>query len=494
MNFLRPFILHPFTRFRSANLALIAFCLASLILLAFSQHKAILRIPALVHNDFARLPPLYPEYDEEERKLPQHNEDAPFPDGRHARFIRFDNQIWGLGLNNQLFEILLNSEIARRAERSYAFTPYVWKRGAWGEYIDVEENNHLVGSSAKVRAARVPLRAIIQSPTSGEPWPTLADEPSTSPPRAVSERWYEHMCPRYKRLVINPEETNKEIGVDFERDDTLVILDKWAEYLRNLDHPCVHIKYNTPRIIDFRTMGSPTLESLWPSFSTSPVMTAFAWSPLVHNAVERNLDSLHLRSGDSPPHDPPSSSVPGLVTLHVRRQDFKDRTSFSRFAPFHGWSHLSFLPDRIDVAPGTSEDDRLAYAFPRCWVERSTIVERLRLLRTEYADNLAGKTIHLNKVHLATNGDAEWVEEVRRTLLDDGWESVTSTYDLMLGWEERGVPVDDMEFASRGEVFVGNGFSTFTSTVVLLRLSSGLPLNQTWFWRRIGGSSRGIAA
>ena len=51
------------------------------------------------------LPPIYPKLKIAELALPQHNESLPFPEGKNGRFLRFSNQMWGVGLNNQLFEM-----------------------------------------------------------------------------------------------------------------------------------------------------------------------------------------------------------------------------------------------------------------------------------------------------------------------------------------------------------------------------------------------------
>ena len=40
----------------------------------------------------------------------------------------------------------------------------------------------------------------------------------------------------------------------------------------------------------------------------------------------------------------------------------------------------------------------------------------------------------------------------------------------------------DMELASRGQVFVGNGFSSFSSTVVRLRMVRGVAMGDTRLW------------
>ena len=60
-------------------------------------------ITADKHAD--KLPPMYPNLKIAELALPQHDEDLPFPEGKNARFVRFGNQMWGVGLNNQLFEM-----------------------------------------------------------------------------------------------------------------------------------------------------------------------------------------------------------------------------------------------------------------------------------------------------------------------------------------------------------------------------------------------------
>jgi len=56
-------------------------------------------------KDADGLPPMYPQLKIAELALPQHDEELPFPEGKNARFVRFGNQMWGVGLNNQLFEM-----------------------------------------------------------------------------------------------------------------------------------------------------------------------------------------------------------------------------------------------------------------------------------------------------------------------------------------------------------------------------------------------------
>jgi hypothetical protein len=89
-------------------------------------------------------PPQWTELREYERTLPQHNLSLPLPEGRHGRYVRFNQQIRQLGWNNVLNEMcvavdisrklgltlgysLLNLETAHQANRAYVFEDYTWK-------------------------------------------------------------------------------------------------------------------------------------------------------------------------------------------------------------------------------------------------------------------------------------------------------------------------------------------------------------------------------
>ena len=137
---------------------------------------------------------------------------------------------------------LLNTEIARRSGRAYVFTPILWDIYAKDDYVEVTDNH--LPDSQKIRPARVPLGAFIESPTSGAPWPD--GDPT---PRSVSYVWYERICPPEKQLRIDIGKVNEEIGVDLKKDQGIIIMDKWAMYLRNLEAKCVNL--DGSRIIDF---------------------------------------------------------------------------------------------------------------------------------------------------------------------------------------------------------------------------------------------------
>jgi hypothetical protein len=61
--------------------------------------------PEFIGGHLTSDPPTYKKLREYERNLPQHNFSLPFPEGRQGRYVRFSNQIRGLGWNNILNEM-----------------------------------------------------------------------------------------------------------------------------------------------------------------------------------------------------------------------------------------------------------------------------------------------------------------------------------------------------------------------------------------------------
>jgi hypothetical protein len=104
----------------------------------------------------------------------------------------------------------------------------------------------------------------------------------------------------------------------------------------------------------------------------------------------------------------------------------------------------------------------------------------------------------LKKIYIMTNGNPAWLAEVKQALMEDAasgsaqgqddkfewvWEGISTSRDLQLGWEEKPVAQAlDMSVAQRAELFVGNGFSSLTSNIVMLRMKMGFDPVQTRFW------------
>lgn len=170
------------------------------------------------------------------------------------------------------------------------------------------------------------------------------------------------------------------------------------------------------------------------------------------SGVDRNLNKLHPTYSRwfSPwtPTSTDSTEITGLITLHVRRGDYYNRKSrlsydcslaniyyvdcqfLASFANFEGWNLLPDLPDRFNP-PSGGGDARTEYGFTRCWIEISAIVSRLDSLREEYGD--------LDRVFVSTNGDEDWVRELKVALYARGWVRVITTADLTLSWKQASV-------------------------------------------------------
>ncbi|KAG8925484.1 hypothetical protein FRC02_009624 [Tulasnella sp. 418] len=476
--------------------------------------------------------PDYKEFWQQEDHLPQHNTSLQFPEGPKGRYLMFSNQAWGYGLNNQLQEILLLSHIAYLSNRGYVFQPYIW---------DAQTSSKAVLDGRQWRSSRIPLRAFISGPTAGGQF-SAADHS----PRSVSVQWWEKICPPERRTVLDVAEEHTRWGID-ENSQGKTIMEHWSKKLLHMNDPCVEVI--GPVIYDFPLIASPRILSIWPSLSSSPILTRFSWSTLVKSAVYRNLplfysapslptppssssSSSKSDSTVSPPklpsksndgnssgghrHPPPpslsslnyqsnsqpgsstntSTTIGGLLAIHLRRGDFRIHCHWlaDRLEPFAGWNQFSFLKDRFkppDDMDGVLTRGRKHAAYmERCWPSVEQVVEKLEMTKRDHP--------LLDKVFVLTNGKKEWVRELKAaltqgyqntTVVEDEyvehyrWSSVITSRDLSILRNEREVDqAVDMEIARRAEVFIGNGFSSLTSNIVMLRLSDSTPAENIRFW------------
>ncbi|KAE9407676.1 hypothetical protein BT96DRAFT_933108 [Gymnopus androsaceus JB14] len=99
----------------------------------------------------------------------------------------------------------------------------------------------------------------------------------------------------------------------------------------------------------------------------------------------------------------------------------------------------------------------------------------------------------LTHIYIMTNAKLPFLAQLRLALENDAinnnrlnlppWESIYSSRDLELGWEEGHVAQAlDMYVAQRAEVFVGNGFSSLTSNIIMLRKANGVESVKTRLW------------
>jgi len=91
---------------------------------------------------------------------------------------------------------------------------------------------------------------------------------------------------------------------------------------------------------------------------------------------------------------------------------------------------------------------------------------------------------NLRNIFLMTNGSPEWIEELKEALMKDHpWERITSSLQMQVSWEQKFVAqAVDMMIGQRADVFVGNGFSSLTGVVFMLRIGSGLVPGRQRLW------------
>ncbi|KAJ7617353.1 hypothetical protein FB45DRAFT_933987 [Roridomyces roridus] len=400
-------------------------------------------------------PPTYAKLRKWEAALPQHNLSLPFPEGKYGRYVRFSNQVRWLGWNNVFNDVLMSAHLAYISDRAYVFQDYYW----------AQEHYHWPPSTYVSYEARTPLPAIISGPVAGG-----AFEPGDTAPRSISDDWWEVVCPLASRRLINARQVKKQIPDDA---SGLAVLEHWQQILHDATESCVEVISanwegegdGLPQVFDLWVWSSPRVLSLWDTFSTSPISRLLGPSPIVQDAVERNSVLFAPRGSRPPSAAVVKDAYRRMLAIHLRRGDYEShcRNLAGYRSGFYGWAQFHHLPDRFDTE--TVEEK----VFRRCFPDVELVVKKVAEARKDYLVGHEGGT--LDVVYVLTNGEKEWVEALGEALRADGWARVLSSVDLVLDKEQMDVAMAvDMELARKAEVFVGNGWSSFTSNIVYQRL------------------------
>ncbi|KAF8205367.1 hypothetical protein K438DRAFT_1964442 [Mycena galopus ATCC 62051] len=422
------------------------------------------------------------------------------------RYLFFPGAQQGVGWNNVFQEQLLNNYLAYLSQRAYVFPQFI--PSDHPPFPDTLPN----GTRSMLK---IPINALISGPTGGGPLSYNGQD--TLVRRAIPEESWNAVCPPEEVAVLNLHQTMHELGVDGTTDGD-ELMSRWARKLLKLYAPCVIIEggsiFDSMQVVQNcgytyivltqcavrRFTGSTRVLSLWPSYGQSPILKYFAWSPLVTASLFQNF---HLLSENNPleflaprsrrflPLRPSEPPIAGLLGIHVRRGDFENHCVFlaELDATYETWNALGnpgldssrstppghswpALPDYLDVPAGQSRRDA---AFAHCWPSPEAIVARVHKVRADAP--------YLRKIYISTNGDASWVAHLAALLRADGWESVSSSLDMVLTLEAQAVSqAVDMGVLTVAEAFVGVGFSSLTSNVVQIRLAAGRPPDTIHFW------------
>lgn len=134
-----------------------------------------------------------------------------------------------LGFNNMLQDLVMTSQIALLSNRANAFPPYVWSSN---EYSTIVLDKSSSFPYFRFRSAKIPLTAFVSGPISG-----TGDELIVGAPRAISEDWWDTVCPPERQVRVDVQETRKELDLDGA--DGQTVLRKWSEKLEAMKDSCI---------------------------------------------------------------------------------------------------------------------------------------------------------------------------------------------------------------------------------------------------------------
>ncbi|KAI0746839.1 hypothetical protein C8Q80DRAFT_1220099 [Daedaleopsis nitida] len=412
------------------------------------------------------LPPLYSRFHAAELALPQHDPSLSAPEGKDGRYLWVANHASKCGWGNAMQELFLNAYLAYRTNRAFVFDNYTWSRG--------EEDYSLY--NMKPIPSRIPLTALIRGPIVGGHMPL-----GSNMPRAVTPEYFYDVC--HDRTVVGSYEVNDALSDP----SAEALIQAWTQKLE--PHLCVEIARSPPEIFDEHLFADAgRLLDIWPHFSQSPIVTDFGWSTLVELAFDNNREVIAPTSPFEPPLSASPASglarytrIPGLLVLHIRRGDFKGHCQdvlARRSIGYTGFNSFPSLPDRWQLPADISHIEKKALYTRHCFPDIDMLVQRVESVRKSEEGR------GLSHVYIMTNGSPSWVSRLKSALhTRHDWAHVASSRDLMLNSEQKYVAqAVDMLVAQRAQVFIGNGFSTLSGMVVMLRMANGIHSNATRHW------------
>ncbi|KIJ65217.1 hypothetical protein HYDPIDRAFT_111123 [Hydnomerulius pinastri MD-312] len=418
-----------------------------------------------------RLPPLYEKVRQNEQRLPHYNEYQH----KTVKYFFAANHAHSSGWGNVMQDFVMMGLLAHATNRSFVFDDYIWN----------PDGSRFSDYNGKLIPSRIPLSALLSGPMVGSPMPA-----GDYTPRSVSKEFFHKACPNPTVLQVSDVNTDE---MRFNDDvPASYVFEKWVEKINSVDDPCLMLDPSSNQIFEIWIFGNKNrMLTIWPYVANSPVATHWGWSPFIHDAYKKNRHLFQptpptgIFGGffDSNIDEDMTAPIPGLLALHVRRGDFKDHcvhlakwsadwNAFNSFPEFH-----DKFDRPTDGGWGETSDKNMDHYIQRCYPSIEQIVEKVRQVRME-------ATEHLRYLYIMTNGPVPWVEELKAALAQDMiWEQVGSSRDLKVTWEQKFIAQAlDMYVAQRAQVLIGNGWSSLTSNVVMLRMARGFHPDTNRFW------------
>jgi hypothetical protein len=388
----------------------------------------------------------------------------------------------------------MNTWLAYASNRAYVFHDFAW----------VDSHYPWSISSYREWSPRTPLTALLSGPSAGGPW--VVGDPA---PRAVSEAYFDIVCPRQDRKFIN----TRDIKPSLRDADGMVIFHHWQTLLTETKERCVEIiaapreEDPFPETFDIYYWSTARSLSLWDAFILSPVSRLLGPSMIVESAIRDNiglflfpLSQSSLKNNQSYDDLEVKNTLSSVFSIHVRRGDFKQACleHAASNSTFYNWNLLPFLPDKLHSHSRRKDNEQRI--LERCWPSADQIRARVEQAKRSYEAVTVGP--ELSVLYVMSNDHTDWIEGLKEAFMQDGWRRVVMSRDLMLNPQQQDVSVAvDMEIGRSSAVFIGNGvrkvivcsqilvglfiplqWSSFTSNVVHRRLADGNAPVSVRFW------------
>ncbi|KAG7097687.1 hypothetical protein E1B28_005012 [Marasmius oreades] len=412
-------------------------------------------------------PPSFEDVRSYERRLPQHNltealHDTDLQPPGRRKYLRIEGgaDTWEGGLNNVIQELTHTTYLAHRAKRAFVFSDFVWTNSRVPYKI----------YDRSLKPTKVPLNAFISGASAGG---AVSDDASITM-RSISLEFFDLVCPMNARVRLTAR------GAPINGEDGMILIEWWLKRLKDVENePCVVLDFSHNHVFDWDYFGSRQPLTVFPHLKTSPTLTHFSWSPLVLSAVARNFAVLRPSDHRAVVSSQAHSGIGGLVAIHLRRGDFRGHCRYlgSTRASYLGLNQHENLPDKLHIDHRFSDEFIRTQHRRHCFPEINDIVEKLRQIRFE------SRVTPLKRVYVLSNGWPRWLSKLGEELRRDGWEDVINPADIKLDSKQDQVSVAvDMAIAERAEVFVGNGFSSVSANIIMLRLAKGMSYESNRFF------------
>ncbi|KDN39137.1 hypothetical protein RSAG8_09044, partial [Rhizoctonia solani AG-8 WAC10335] len=245
-------------------------------------------------------------------------------------------------------------------------------------------------------------------------------------------------------------------------------MSQWVKKMLKQDARCIEIVGEPfpDSVLEYKT-----IKELFDTISSSPV-------PKQQYTFRHNIQAAaaNILPIATQPSLTPTANNTVVLHSYLPPSGLDDPCSdlATRGAPFRTFAHLKGVPTPFE-RPANRQ-----YYQQRCNPTIGQIIGRLGVARTSLP---ALKHVYVVDGPLGMTPDQwvgrkRWFEELRFELTTKySWESVRWA---AAGAKSESVAID-MELASRSHAYVGNGFTDFSSNVVLLRVARGLPVGSLRF-------------